>query len=106
MKTNLTTGQRAEAKKKFQLQAQCAERWEAMLAGHNLEVPDRIQTMCTLGFADDACPIDWERLLAADDYNFSHDISGLDRHMNRETLKLEGFFVPRFALRNSEKVAA
>lgn len=37
---------------------------------------------------------DW---LAADDFNFSHDLFGIDRHMNRSNGKLQGCFVPRFA---------
>lgn len=36
-------------------------------------------------------------LLEADDDNFGHDISGIHRHLNRETLELEDCFVPRFA---------
>ena len=41
--------------------------------------------------------IDFERLLAADDANFAHDVFGIIRHMNRDTGKLGDFFVPRFA---------
>ncbi|WBF05187.1 hypothetical protein [Burkholderia phage CSP3] len=37
---------------------------------------------------------DW---LAAPDFDFTHDLLGIDRHMNRETGKLGGLFVPRFA---------
>lgn len=35
-------------------------------------------------------------LLAADDFNFAHDILGIRRHLNRDTGKLSQF-VPRFA---------
>lgn len=38
---------------------------------------------------------DW---LAANDFNFVHDLYGIDHHMNRRTGKLEGCFVPRFAV--------
>jgi hypothetical protein len=41
--------------------------------------------------------IDFERLLAADDFNFIHDVGGIQRHMNRETGKLENCFLPRCA---------
>jgi hypothetical protein len=44
-------------------------------------------------------PIDFERLLAADDFNFAHDVLGIYRHINRETGKLDDFFVPRFSRR-------
>lgn len=36
-------------------------------------------------------------LLAADDFNFRHDLQGIDRHMDRTTGKLGGHFVPRFS---------
>ena len=38
-------------------------------------------------------------LLAADDFNFIHDISGINRHLDRETYKLANGFTPRFAAR-------
>lgn len=43
------------------------------------------------------CPLDFDRLLSADDFNFTHDIAGIARHMDRETGKLTGCFLPRFA---------
>ena len=45
------------------------------------------------------CPMDFERLLAADGLNFIHDIGGIARHMDRDTGKLGGHFRPRFAKR-------
>lgn len=36
-------------------------------------------------------------LLAADDFNFQHDVDGIRRHLNRETGELGGHFLPRFA---------
>lgn len=45
------------------------------------------------------CPIDFGRLLTADEFNFWHDISGISRHLNRQTGKLENLFSPRFALK-------
>ena len=42
-------------------------------------------------------PLDWDRLLAADDLNFLHDVGGIRRHVNRQTGKLEDHFTPRFA---------
>jgi hypothetical protein len=41
-------------------------------------------------------PLKLEALLKADDFNFSHDVFGIRRHMDRETCKLGGFFLPRF----------
>ena len=47
-------------------------------------------------------PMDFDRLLAADDLNFAHDVNGIRRHLNRETGELENCFVPRFAESNNQ----
>lgn len=36
-------------------------------------------------------------LLEADDYNFAHDIVGIQNNIDRENKKIINFFVPRFA---------
>lgn len=36
-------------------------------------------------------------MLYADDLNFAHDFIGIQKHMNRETCRVEDCFVPRFA---------
>lgn len=41
------------------------------------------------------CPMDFAKLLAADDFNFAHDLFGIRRHLNRETGELEHCFLPR-----------
>jgi hypothetical protein len=46
-------------------------------------------------------PIDFERLLVADDFNFLHDFCGVARHLDRATGKLSGSFLPRFARRRA-----
>lgn len=43
------------------------------------------------------CPLRLSDLLAADDFNFAHDVFGISQHLNRETGKLGDFFRPRFA---------
>lgn len=43
------------------------------------------------------CPLRLADLLNADDFNFAHDISGISRHLDRDTGKLRDCFVPRFA---------
>lgn len=44
-------------------------------------------------------PLRLDDLLAADDFNFAHDILGIRRNLDRETGKLENFFSPRFSAR-------
>lgn len=43
------------------------------------------------------CPLRLHDLLAADEFNFAHDIYGINRHINRDTGKFEDCFRPRFA---------
>lgn len=41
-------------------------------------------------------PLRLNDLLAADDFNLLHDVSGIAHHLDRETGKLGGHFLPRF----------
>lgn len=41
-------------------------------------------------------PLRLRELLDADDSNFSHDVFGVRRHIDRETGNLTGCFVPRY----------
>lgn len=43
------------------------------------------------------CPMKFAELLGADDANFSHDVFGIARHIDRETGKLGNCFSPRYA---------
>ena len=43
------------------------------------------------------CPLKLDELLSADEFEFTHDVFGIRRHLNRETGKLEDFFFPRYA---------
>lgn len=47
-------------------------------------------------------PLRLANLLAADDFNFMHDVCGIARHLNRDTGKLENFFSPRFSRRDAK----
>lgn len=44
-------------------------------------------------------PLRLDDLLAADDFNFAHDIFGIRNCLNRETGKLMRGFIPRFHVR-------
>lgn len=43
------------------------------------------------------CPLDFDKLLAFDDFNFYHDIVGIAKHLDRDTGKLKNCFRPRCA---------
>jgi hypothetical protein len=44
-------------------------------------------------------PLRLTELLEADDFNFSHDVFGILRHLDRESGELQNCFVPRFTAR-------
>lgn len=43
------------------------------------------------------CQLDLKKLLTFEDADFFHDINGISEHINRNTGKLENFFLPRCA---------
>ena len=43
------------------------------------------------------CPLRLDDFLSGLDFDFSHDIAGIRRYLNRETGQLGGCFSPRFA---------
>jgi hypothetical protein len=45
------------------------------------------------------CPLELKRLLKADDANFAHDAFGICRHIDTQTGKLDGTFLPRYAVK-------
>ena len=51
------------------------------------------------------CPLDLDRLLAGPDSDFTDDVFGIRRHLNRESGELEDCFLPRYATLPADKVA-
>ncbi|RJF82315.1 hypothetical protein D3877_19940 [Azospirillum cavernae] len=45
------------------------------------------------------CPLDLDKLAAADDFNLLHDVIGIHRHVSRDTGELTDHFRPRCAAR-------
>lgn len=48
------------------------------------------------------CPLKLKELLSAPDFDFAHDVFGIQRHIDRRTGKLGNFFLPRYAQPESE----
>ncbi len=42
-----------------------------------------------------SCPLDLEKFLQFDEFNFIHDFGGIRRHLDRETQQLTDCFLPR-----------
>lgn len=45
------------------------------------------------------CPLDLAGLLDAEDFDFAHDVAGIQRHIDRRTGALLDCFLPRYAAR-------
>lgn len=86
-----------------------AKRYEVLCKKHCIKPDDRQTTMMDLYAVSKAYPsFDWKGLLAADDGNFSHDLCGIKRHIDRSKAftgkddlahLLTDCFLPRFARR-------
>jgi hypothetical protein len=71
-----------------------AERYEK-IAGINAE--ERITTLMDLEIVEQNFgPVDWDFVANMSAADFSHDLFGVKRHINRQTHQIEGCFVPRF----------
>ena len=78
---------------------QIADKAVHVYADHDIRV-DRLTIVMDIS----ACHFGGQKLrlddlLAADDFNFIHDVTGINRNLNRETYVLENCFSPRFSQR-------
>jgi len=48
-------------------------------------------------------PLRLADLVAADDFNVMHDVGGISRHIDHDTGKMTGCFLPRFSQRQTEE---
>jgi hypothetical protein len=70
------------------------DRAEILAAKHRDGI-DRMETSMDLTACHNEVGLDLERLLSFPDFDFSHDVFGIMRHINRTSGELEGFFIPR-----------
>ncbi len=80
-------------KENFELIVEIAKRAERK----NLLMFDRMSLIMDLEQATEQFNLKLKELLNADDFNFAHDICGIQNNFNRETLKMENCFLPRYA---------
>lgn len=62
---------------------------------HNVTYPMLDASMDVSACHCNGNPLDLQRLLAADDFTFAHDLFGIRRHLDRRTGKLMDYFSPR-----------
>ena len=58
---------------------------------------DRMSLIMDIQAAHEQFNLKLDKLLEADDYNFSHDIVGIQQNINRKTKEIENYFLPRYA---------
>lgn len=76
-----------------------ADRAVALYAKHGVQV-DRCDTLLDImAVHQKVQPLRLADLLDADDFNFLHDVTGINRHLDRENYRLNDFFSPRFSQR-------
>jgi hypothetical protein len=89
------------SKEDHELLNQIADRTVKLAAelGHEYKKSDALMdvTACHAN----GCPLRLQEFLEADASNFAHDAFGIQRHINRDTGKLENFFLPRFHVRGA-----
>ena len=98
--TNITTlGESITALKKSKndsdVLVRIAKRASSLFGSRRSEMDYRFDLVCV---HRGTCPLDLDRLLAAKENDFIHDIAGIARHLNHVTGELENCFVPRFAM--------
>jgi len=59
---------------------------------------DRMSLLMDIEFTNEVNPMRLDDLLAADNGNFGHDISGILMNFNRETKVLDNCFSPRYSI--------
>ncbi len=75
------------------------KRAHKILSLHDINY-DRLTLFMDIEAVHNTIGLDLTTLLIADEGNFMHDITGIYKHMNRETKELKDGFVPRFATRD------
>lgn len=78
-----------------------AARAVAVYAEHEVRVDEQTILMDLSACHFHGQKLRLDDLLAADAFNFMHDINGINRHLNHETYELMDGFSPRFSLRTS-----
>lgn len=84
--------------------AKIVDRAQALFAREDRQL-DRMSAMMDITACHaNGCPLDLDRLLAADDFNLLHDVLGIARHLDRDDTsptagQLLDCFLPRFAKR-------
>jgi predicted transcriptional regulator len=88
----------------YDLAAAIAHRARSLLIDSNAELSQFEATEYFLSTLMDvievhlnSCPLQLAALLQAPNFDFVHDVTGIRRHLNRQTGELQDCFLPRYA---------
>jgi hypothetical protein len=76
-----------------------ARRAAAFAMRHDIQYDFQTAMMDITAVHANGTPLRLDDLLAFPDFDFAHDVFGIRRHLDRETGKLGGHFIPRCARR-------
>jgi hypothetical protein len=82
-----------------------ATRAAKMAKKFNLLHFDALHCVMDLTLAHHTQPLALAELLDAEEVDFTHDVWGISRHLDRETGALRDHFIPRYDLRNHTEAA-
>lgn len=94
---NFTATKTAATKTEIEIISEIARRAISMTAGTDIDYPMQDAMMDIEACHCNGCPLKLRELAGAPSADFSHDVFGIRRHLNRETGQLENCFLPRFA---------
>ena len=78
---------------KFLIYSKILERAETLGLLHS----SKITALLDIMNADKQFNLRLEEFLHADDFDFAHDFTGIQHHMDRDAMRVVNFFLPRFA---------
>lgn len=90
-------------REEFELIAKIVKRTNALQSELDIKPYNTVDLALSLELAHHTCPMDLQQLLESNCYDFSHDVGGIMRHINRDTGQLEECFQPRCALSESDQ---
>lgn len=76
---------------------QIANRACRILAANGEEADQTHEEMNITACHNNGMPLNLQKMLDADEFDFMHDVCGIDRHIDRNTGQLKNCFLPRFA---------
>jgi len=85
------------AKKTEPIEIRIFKRYKTLFRSTGTQIASQLDISLTLHYSGQCVPLDLERLLAFDEFNFLHDVCGMLHHMDRRTCELDPAFLPRCA---------